>query len=176
MAVEWMTLLSSAAVLLLILFIIFILFRANHDLARAQEEGEHFVDEWAEREEKLEEKRRRRKAREEQLMQMEQERQEVEDSGLTLMELDQSKHVLRRIPVDHIPFRIGRSSGNDLVLEDLCVSRQHISIENRQGHLTAVDLGTRNKIFCEGRLVNQLVLEPGLHFFVGNVELVVERN
>ncbi len=198
MAVEWMTILTSAAVLLLILFIIFILLRANHDLARAQEEGEHFVDEWAEREEKLEEKRRRRKAREEQLMQMEEERQEAEDpgpdlygqtgqefrksllqgstDGLTLLELDQSKNILRRIPVDHIPFRIGRSGENDLVLEDLCVSRQHISIENRQGQLVAVDLGTRNKIFCEGRLVNQLVLKPGLHFLVGNVELAVERN
>ena len=235
-----MTVLSSAAVILLILFIVFILLRANHDLARAQEEGEHFVDEWAEREEKLEEKRRRRKAREEQLMQMEQDWQEAEDSGmalygqtghvssrrspvqdcsvdessvnenflpkgpaernivpetfpqgnilpsgfmereetsfLTLVKLDQSKNILRKISVDHIPFRIGRSSDNDMVLEDLCVSRQHIAIENRQGHMVAVDLGTRNKIFCEGKLVNQLVLEPGLHFFVGNVELVVEKN
>ena len=38
----------------------------------------------------------------------------------------------------------------------------------------AVDLGTRNKIFSDGRLLSQLVLEPGLHFFVGNVELMVE--
>ena len=226
MSVEWMTVLSAAAILLLIVFIVFILLRANHDLARAQEEGEHFVDEWAEREEKLEEKRRRRKVREEQLLHLQKEKEQVEENyvwgkpeeknsideyfidenasernsmekidsesdsapgisagsassevespGFVLAELDSSKRVLRRISVDHIPFRIGRSSENDLVLEDLCVSRQHISIEERQGQYVAVDLGTRNRIFSEGRLLSQLVLEPGLHFFVGNVELMVE--
>ena len=246
MSVEWMAVLSAAAVLLLIVFIVFILLRANHDLARAQEEGEHFVDEWAEREEKLEEMRRRRKAREEQLLHLQEQKQQVEknfvlhnsaqknsaeenstgrssieekaierssieenyieenymdrsflemnsiegrsalgDSAegnaakvespcLVLAELDSSMRVLRRITVDHTPFRIGRSGENDLVLEDLCVSRQHISIEERQGQYVAVDLGTRNKIFSDGRLLSHLVLEPGLHFFVGNVELMVE--
>lgn len=201
MAVEWMSLLSAAAVILLIIFIIVILLRANNDLARAQEEGEHFVDEWARREEKLEEKRRVRKAREESLRKMEKERQEKADfeadfrgqsrekqavlSGgsadrrrplprLTLVELDQSKRIIRRIPVDHLPFRIGRSSENDLVLDDLYVSRKHVSIERRQDQYIALDQGTKNKIFANGRLHDQVILEAGLHFFIGNVELLVE--
>lgn len=220
MAVEWMTLLSAAAVILLIAFIIFILFRANNDLARAQEEGEHFVDEWAEREEKLEEKRRLRKAREEELRKMEEARQEqaafeadyrgrgkkegdgrqkqpgpVRDQradpgnqkqprrfpdqkesrpALLLLELDENKRILRRIPVDHIPFRIGRSNDNDLVLDDLCVSRKHVTIERSGDRYVAVDLGTKNKIFSGGKLHDQLPLEAGVRFFIGNIEMLVE--
>ena len=204
MAVEWMTLLSAAAVILLIAFIIFILFRANNDLARAQEEGEHFVDEWAEREEKLEEKRRLRKAREEELKKMEEARQEQaafeadyrgrgkkEGDGsqkqprrfpdqkesrpaLLLLELDENKRILRRIPVDHIPFRIGRSNDNDLVLDDLCVSRKHVTIERSGDRYVAVDLGTKNKIFSGGKLHDQLPLEAGVRFFIGNIEMLVE--
>ena len=48
-----MTIISQAAVVILIAGIAMILTRSNRDLKKAYEEGEHFVDEWALREEKL---------------------------------------------------------------------------------------------------------------------------
>ncbi len=47
-----MTILAQVGVGILIAGIVFILFRANHMLADAEQEGEHFVDEWALREER----------------------------------------------------------------------------------------------------------------------------
>ena len=52
-----MTIISQAAVVILIAGIAMILTRSNRDLKRAYEEGEHFVDEWALRQEKLREYR-----------------------------------------------------------------------------------------------------------------------
>ena len=43
-------------------------------------------------------------------------------TGITLMKLDANHRVMARYRVNQIPFTIGRSTNNDLVLDDLCVA------------------------------------------------------
>ena len=52
-----MSILSQIGILILIGCIIFILIRSNKSLEKASEEGEHFVDEWALRQQKKEERK-----------------------------------------------------------------------------------------------------------------------
>lgn len=49
-------------------------------------------------------------------------------TGITLMKLDANHRVMARYRVNQIPFTIGRSTNNDLVLDDLCVARNHCRI------------------------------------------------
>ena len=42
------------------------------------------------------------------------------NAGITLIQLNEQHHPVRRVKVDHLPFYIGRSTKNQLVLDDLC--------------------------------------------------------
>ena len=52
--------------------------------------------------------------------------------------------------------RIGRDPGNDLVIPDLSVSRNHAELRNLgDGRYEIVDLGSHNGTFVNGRRVGQ---------------------
>ncbi len=96
-----------------------------------------------------------------------------ETTGITLMKLDANHRVMARYRVSQIPFTIGRSSNNDLVLDDLCVARNHCRIVERDGRYILEDVGTMNKLFVNGMVTAQVPLSDGLRVYIGNEEFQI---
>ena len=92
------------------------------------------------------------------------------------MQLTEDHQTLRRIRVDRLPFTIGRSQDNMLVLDDLCVARKHCRIVEKEGAYVLEDVGSANKIFVHGQITEQVRLEDHLSLYIGNVEFVVEMS
>ena len=200
-----MSILSQIGIVVLIGCIIFILIRSNKTLKEASEEGEHFVDEWALRQQKKEEraleKEERRQEKEEPIQEKEEPIQEQdwevdddgdqEDSksrekiismdqyrntGVILVQMDERRRPVARVRVTKLPFTIGRSQENMLVLDDLCVARKHCRIVERNGAFVLEDVGTANKIFAGGAVTDHVVLADQSTFYIGNVEFRVEMD
>ncbi|NBD34544.1 MAG: FHA domain-containing protein, partial [Chloroflexi bacterium] len=62
----------------------------------------------------------------------------------------------------------GRSSQNDVVLQDAKVSRHHARIERRQAGYYLVDLHSSNGSFVNGRRVEHALLHHGDEIRLGN--------
>jgi ABC transport system ATP-binding/permease protein len=70
---------------------------------------------------------------------------------------------------------IGRARGNDVVLNDLMVSRHHARVETRPTGRQVVDLGSRNRTLVNGiPAVSVLPLADGDRLTVGNTEIEVD--
>jgi hypothetical protein len=78
-----------------------------------------------------------------------------------------------RLPVDHVPFSIGRLEGNDLVLPDPHVSRQHAVIVELNGCYRLRDLGSRNGTRLNGQPVSEADLSEGDRVAFGAFEATV---
>src|SRR5438105_6982489 len=61
----------------------------------------------------------------------------------------------RSIALEKFPFAIGRKTGNDLVLADPRVSREHASIIQERGACYVVDRGSRHGTFVNGEKVDR---------------------
>ncbi|MGH3739003.1 MAG: ATP-binding cassette domain-containing protein, partial [Micromonosporaceae bacterium] len=70
--------------------------------------------------------------------------------------------------------RIGRAPDNDIVLDDLQVSRYHAELRTTPQGLRLVDLGTRNGSFVNGQRVGQAELRPGDMVSFGRHRLVFD--
>ena len=275
-----MSILSQIGIVVLIGCIIFILIRSNKTLKEASEEGEQFVDEWAlrqqkkeeralekeerrqEKEERLRDKKERKKNKKELLYDDEEEWEEdrwnrqdnwnrendwdadndsdqeddwnrqddrnrendwnreeswnaadenrcedgrhrdggmrgemqhsgrrsttsrekiismdqYKNTGITLVQLDEGHRPAARVRVTKLPFTIGRSEENMLVLDDLCVARKHCRIVEQNGTFILEDVGTANKIFAGGAITDHVVLADQSTFYIGNVEFRVEMS
>lgn len=68
--------------------------------------------------------------------------------------------LVQRLPINHMPFRIGRQSTADLHIASAEISRTHAEIFRRGNHLVIHDFGSTN-----GTFVNQerVALETRLH-------------
>ncbi len=66
---------------------------------------------------------------------------------------------------------IGRTEGNDLVLNHPSVSRKHARIENRQGKWWIVDLKSTNGVKINGNLISEAQINAGDKVLVGSVQL-----
>ncbi|MFD9110060.1 FHA domain-containing protein [Streptomyces bottropensis] len=65
-------------------------------------------------------------------------------------------------PLPERTVRIGRASDNDLVIDDLIVSRRHAELRARpEGTYEIVDLGSHNGTFLNGTPVDQAMVTPG---------------
>jgi Protein of unknown function (DUF3662)/FHA domain len=80
----------------------------------------------------------------------------------------------RSIPVDGGSLTIGRSSDNDLVLDDTRVSRHHARLRARHGMLVLSDLGSTNGCRVNGVRIDEVVLASGDTIEVGDTVLVVD--
>ncbi len=69
---------------------------------------------------------------------------------------------------------IGRSSENEVVLDDRQVSRKHASVETTASGVLLKDLGSGNGIFVEGRRVLEFRLSDGASFNIGDALLRYE--
>jgi len=65
----------------------------------------------------------------------------------------------KRVPVDPVPFLIGRQPENHLILRDSRVSRSHARILVENGVYVLEDLGSRHGTFVNGRRVKRKELE-----------------
>lgn len=66
-----------------------------------------------------------------------------------------------RVPVDPLPFLIGRQGENNLVLRDNRISRTHARISADNGDYVLEDLDSRHGVFVNGRRVKRHVLQDG---------------
>jgi pSer/pThr/pTyr-binding forkhead associated (FHA) protein len=69
---------------------------------------------------------------------------------------------------------IGRSAVNDVVVDNIMVSRTHAHLECSAGSCTVEDLGSANGTFVNGRRVSRAALAPGDRLRLGDVELVYQ--
>lgn len=65
----------------------------------------------------------------------------------------------KRVPVDPIPFLIGRQPDNHLILRDSRVSRSHARIVVEHGVYVLEDIGSRHGTFVNGQRVKRQTLE-----------------
>ncbi|MBI1732019.1 MAG: FHA domain-containing protein [Gammaproteobacteria bacterium] len=85
--------------------------------------------------------------------------------------ITQSDHP-KRYPIGGAVWRIGRSRENELVLEDISISRRHAEIQRgSDGAFAVVDRGARNGLFVNGRKVQRQTLHEGDLIEVGDVVL-----
>ena len=76
----------------------------------------------------------------------------------SLVVVDPNGH-RRRVPVDPIPFLIGRQPENHLILRDSRVSRSHARIVVENGVYVLEDLGSRHGTFVNGKRTQRQALE-----------------
>ena len=87
-----MSIVSQAAIVLLIVLTIAIIAYANKGLRYAQEEGEHFVDEWALKQAKIEEQKRR----------IARENARTKDNSLRKKEVHTERPIRNSVPNDEL--------------------------------------------------------------------------
>jgi hypothetical protein len=78
---------------------------------------------------------------------------------------------IRRIAIDHFPFRIGRAETADLRVESVEVSRDHAEIVERNGMWLVRDLGSTNGTQVNGKAIKEMLLSDGDILKVAETEL-----
>jgi hypothetical protein len=74
-----------------------------------------------------------------------------------------------------LPVTLGRGPENDVVLFDPSVSRAHARLETDElGRVVLRDLGSRNRLFRDGRSEPLLVLNGPVRVWLGRVEVEIE--
>jgi serine phosphatase RsbU (regulator of sigma subunit)/pSer/pThr/pTyr-binding forkhead associated (FHA) protein len=63
-----------------------------------------------------------------------------------------------RVPIDPVPFQIGRQADNNLVLRDNRVSRNHARVLMENGEYFVEDMGSRHGTFVNGQRVTKQLL------------------
>jgi adenylate cyclase len=66
---------------------------------------------------------------------------------------------------------VGRTEGNDLVLNHPSVSRKHARFESRDGHWYIIDLKSTNGVKVNGNLITESSVASGDKILVGSVQL-----
>ncbi|HEX2120349.1 MAG TPA: GAF domain-containing protein, partial [Thermoanaerobaculia bacterium] len=69
---------------------------------------------------------------------------------------------------------VGRTEGNDLVLNHPSVSRKHARVEPRDAHWWIVDLKSTNGVKLNGSLIAEAQIHPGDKILIGSVQLDVK--
>lgn len=81
----------------------------------------------------------------------------------------------RKIPLVKNPTLIGRTQDCDVVLEDLLVSRRHVTLLFNGSRATLRDLGSLNGIRVAGAAIQEAPLAPDQTFEIGTTALVLRR-
>jgi two-component system, NtrC family, nitrogen regulation response regulator GlnG len=70
-------------------------------------------------------------------------------------------------------YRVGKSEGNDLVLQDRAVSGTHLVIEVLPGGVRLKDNGSTNGSYCEGMRFTNVEPRPGAVILIGRTHLLL---
>ena len=73
---------------------------------------------------------------------------------------------LKKFPLDKKEISVGRSSANDLILDEDDISRRHFHIEVQSDHIVLRDLHSTNGVYVQGRRISVAVLRLGENFSV----------
>jgi len=76
-----------------------------------------------------------------------------------------------QIPLESLPFTIGRNENVDLQINSSRVSREHALIVREGGRYRIEDLGSTNGTFLNGRRVEKAALEDGDLLLIADAEL-----
>ena len=98
------------------------------------------------------------------------------DARITLVELDENRRPIRKIPVHCLPFTIGRGLDNDLVLDNLSVAKKHCRIIRKNHAVVIEDTGSRNKLAVGEAVEAETVLRDQLCLGIGESEFLVEMH
>ena len=74
-------------------------------------------------------------------------------------------------PLVKVIINIGRRLENDLVIDDLRVSRSHARLRAVQGHYVLFDLGSTGGTFVNGKRVSETIIYPNDTISLGGVTL-----
>jgi len=86
------------------------------------------------------------------------------------------RFLLHEIDLPKGPFVIGRSAGCHLTIDDPLISRSHARITVSDDQITVEDLGSRNGVRVNGRLISGVVpIGDGARLRVGTQEMVLRR-
>src|SRR5687767_12339230 len=69
---------------------------------------------------------------------------------------------------------IGRTEGNDLVLNHPSVSRKHARVETRGEHWWIIDLRSTNGVKVNGNLITESAVSAGDKILIGSVQLDIK--
>ncbi|HEY3057215.1 MAG TPA: adenylate/guanylate cyclase domain-containing protein [Thermoanaerobaculia bacterium] len=72
------------------------------------------------------------------------------------------------------PLSVGRTEGNDLILNHPSVSRKHARLEPRHNHWWIIDLKSTNGVKVNGNLITESQINSGDVIHVGSVQLDVK--
>jgi pSer/pThr/pTyr-binding forkhead associated (FHA) protein len=81
--------------------------------------------------------------------------------------------LVAEVPFAGEPLRIGRMKENDLVVNNLSVSRFHATLRQEDGHIVLKDLGSENGCWVNGRRVNECRVGPGDRIQIGKHQLEI---
>ena len=92
--------------------------------------------------------------------------------GSTYLIVDGQRHM----PLTRPLYTLGRWLDCDVVLSDSRVSRRHAQLRWRFGRYVLYDLGSTSGTTVNGRLITEVVLEPGDVFSLGGVDIIYGRD
>src|SRR6266487_1882922 len=69
---------------------------------------------------------------------------------------------------------VGRTEGNDLILNHPSVSRKHAKFELRGDHWWVLDLKSTNGVKVNGNLVTEAQVKPDDKILIGSVEMDIK--
>ena len=78
---------------------------------------------------------------------------------------------VRRVTIEHFPFRIGRAESADLRVESVEVSREHAEIFERNDMWLVRDLGSTNGTLVNGKPIKETLLSDGDILKIAETEL-----
>ena len=80
--------------------------------------------------------------------------------------------VLKEIPLQKASFSIGRSPGNDVVIDNLAVSGNHARLSLDQDHYVLEDMNSLNGTFLNNQRIRRSALKDGDEIMIGKHSLV----
>ncbi len=75
-------------------------------------------------------------------------------------------------PIQELKIKIGRDVSNDLVLDDIHVSRQHASLTFRRGFFWIQDLDSTSGTLVNGKKISEQFLTKGDVISIANIQLI----
>ncbi|MEW5851123.1 MAG: FHA domain-containing protein [Myxococcota bacterium] len=84
---------------------------------------------------------------------------------------------VREQVITRVVTALGRHTDNDVVLDDLALSRFHARLEKRDDHHVVVDLGSQNGVYVNGqRISGEQILQPGDRIGMGRYVAVYDQD
>lgn len=80
---------------------------------------------------------------------------------------------IKKFPLSKPSITIGRSSENDLIIDEDYVSRRHMRIDLKEKYIVIYDMNSTNGIYVEGTRVKQAMIHIGESFFIKGTSFIL---